>query len=332
MLSNVLKRKSVLFIGVEFYHYHLEIHRKMEHYGANVTFYSERDTSIKYGIVNRLFPKWLDKFQQSHYSSILKNIKGQTFDYLLVIRGYKMPLWFVQAIKKNNPNIKTIMYQWDANVNSPFLDLPPNYNVIDEFDRKFSFDYRDVEDHPALLKYSPTFYTDEIKDLAHQTERNVIYDFFYFGSYLPERYEGLLRFKTYVELHGYSLKTHFYMPLRYYLIERLKGTKLDSKLLSYKKMKREVYIDLLQKSKAIVDVSNAKQTGMAMRVIDALGAGKKILTTNKWITRDENCELNQIVIIDMKNISIPSGFLETKVQPVKFDFSIDKWLYNMFCS
>ena len=124
MLKDTFNGKRVLFIGVKFYDYHLEIKRKMEEYGASVSFFSERDTSIKYGIVNRLFHSKLDKYQELHYSSVLKKTDQIKFDYLFVIRGFKMPLSFVKTIKKKNPGIKCIMYQWDANTNSPFINLP----------------------------------------------------------------------------------------------------------------------------------------------------------------------------------------------------------------
>ena len=75
MFKKKLEGKNILFIGVKFYHYHQEIQSKMEEYGANVSFYAERDTSIKYGIVNRLFPKWLDKYQKIHYNSILRKVR-----------------------------------------------------------------------------------------------------------------------------------------------------------------------------------------------------------------------------------------------------------------
>jgi hypothetical protein len=330
MLKEVFNNKKVLFIGVAFYEYHLEIIKKIEQYGAKVTFFAERDTSIKYGIVNRLMPFWLDKYQQQHYTSILKKIENQEFDYLLVIRGLRMPLSFVRAVKAMNPGITSIMYQWDANVNSPFLNLEKGYDITGEFDKVLSFDYKDVEENP-WIKYSPTFYIDEVKQLANKAgaEQKKI-DFFFFGSYLPERYAGLLKFRDFAAQRGYTLHSHFYMSYRYYVIERLKGTKLDKSLISFKPMSRKEYLHLFNKSKAIVDVSNAKQTGMAMRVIDAIGTGKKVLTTNKWVTKEASYNPNQIAIIDLDNIELPPSFLEKEVEPSTADYSLDKWLENIF--
>ena len=326
-----LKGKSILYIGVKFYYYHQQLIDKLSAgYGAQVTYYPERDTSILFGVVNRLAPSYVGAYQQLYYKKILSHVVNKRFDYFLVIRGFKMPLWFVKKIKELNPGIKAINYQWDSNHNSPFMNLEPYYNIVPEFDIKLSFDYKDVQDF-ADLKYSPTFYTDEIKELAKEHPAIYKYDLFYFGSYLPERYEGLLKFIAFAEHNNYTIKTHFYMPLRYYVIERLKGVKIDWKLIKTFKMSRMSYINNLKKSKVIIDVSNAEQTGMAMRVLDGLGSGKKIITVNKWISSDRAYNANQIAIIDINRIDVPEHFIKGMETIVPNDeFTLDNWIERVF--
>lgn len=329
-LREVFNSKRVLYIGVAFYEYHLAVKHKIESYGAEVSFFAERDTSILYGLINRLLPRKLDAYQRLYYTSVVKQIKDLTFDYLLVIRGHRMPLTFVKQVKQLNPNIKCIMYQWDANINSPFINLDSAYDLTREFDKVFSFDYKDVKEN-SWIKYSPTFHIDEITSIRINTNNiENKYDFFFFGSYLPERYDGLLKFQAFAREHGYSFYSHFYMPYRYYFIERLKGKKIDRNLIKNNPMNRALYLDLFSKSNVIIDVSNAKQTGIAMRVIDAIGCGKKVLTTNKWIEQEKNINPDQIAIIDLNNIRLPSQFMEKKVTLSDSDYTIDNWLKNLF--
>ncbi|TCD23402.1 hypothetical protein EZ456_17510 [Pedobacter psychrodurus] len=327
-----LQYKNILYIGVKFYYYHQQLIDKLEDtYGARVDYFPERDTSILYGIINRLSPSRLEAYQEFHYRKILGEIIGKKFDYFLVIRGFKMPLWFVKKIKALNPGLKLINYQWDSNTNSPFINLPPQYNILPEFDVKLSFDYKDVADH-AQLGYSATFYTDEIKELGEKTNNeNFKYDLFYFGSYLPERYVGLLKFMEFAKKHKYSVKFHFYMPIRYFIIERLKGVKIDWKLIKFRKMSRTDYITNLSKSKTIIDVSNTKQSGMAMRVLDALGSGKKVITTNKWVTKDSIYDPRQIAVIDIEDIRLSDGFIKDNTYlPRKAEFNLDRWIERIF--
>ncbi|RZL69039.1 MAG: hypothetical protein EOO93_02725 [Pedobacter sp.] len=326
-----LKGKSILYIGVKFYYYHQQLIDKLSgSYGAQVTYYPERDTSILFGVVNRLAPSYIEAYQELYYKKMLNRLISKRFDYFLVIRGFKMPLWFVKKIKELNPGIKAINYQWDSNYNSPFMNLDPYYNIISEFDVKLSFDYKDVQDYDQL-QYSPTFYTDEIKELAKQNPADFKYDLFYFGSYLPERYQGLLKFIDFAKQNNYTIKTHFYMPFRYYLLERLKGVQIDWKLIKTFKMSRSSYISNLRKAKIIIDVSNTKQTGMAMRVLDGLGSGKKIITVNKWISSDKAYNANQIAIIDIDRIEISNEFIKggENISPNE-EFTLDKWIERIF--
>jgi hypothetical protein len=329
LFDGQLQGKKILFIGVKFYDYNEEIIRKLTAGGATVSFFYERDTSILYGIYNRLFNRRLDTFQANYYNQILEKVRSEKFDYLLVIRGHKMPVSFVKEIKDSNPRMVAIMYQWDSNYNSPFINLPTKLNVLPLFDRKFSFDYKDVAEH-TFLGYAPTFSTDEFRQL--NIENIEKYDFFYFGNYLPERYQGLIAFKEFAERNGYTICHYLYMHWRYYLIERLKGNKLDFRLIRFKKLSRKKYIKLFSMAKAIVDVSNGNQTGMAMRVLDALVAGKKIITTNHWIKKDTIYNPYQIAIIDLKNIELPKDFIEGKNAFPQADFSIDKWISTVFFS
>lgn len=233
-----------------------------------------------------------------------------------------MPLSFIQTLKQKNPGITSIMYQWDSSVRNPYQYLIP------EFDKVFSFDYKDVEDNPGV-KYLTNFYTDDITKISLKQVSNV-YDFFYFGSYLPERYDGLIKFKAYAESKGYSIKAHLMMSYKYYLKERIKGNKIDKQFINFKIMNRATYLKLLSQSKAVVDVCNRTQTGLSFRVLEALGAGKKILTTNNWVVKEVCFDPTQIVVIDLDNINIHPSFLEMSAKPNQIDYSLNKWLEKIF--
>lgn len=319
--------KKILFIGLKFYHFHDEIIKKIESYGAEVLFFPERNTSLLFGLVNRLYRKKLDWLQDRHFKSIQKKLKNVDFDYFFVIRGFKMPRWFVEWVKSSNPGVKTIMYQWDANSASPYLNLESGYDIVGLFNSVYSFDFRDVQENSDLLKYIPTFTVDEIQNLPSNTPQ--LYDFFYFGSYLPQRYQGMLKFQEYLAGTNHKLKIYFFMEWRYFWIERIKGEKLNSKLLHHKKMDRHQYFKWFSESKVIVDVSNPQQTGLALRVIDALAAGKRVITTNKWILNEPGIDPDQVCIVNMDSIHIPEDFFAEK-EFNRPNYTIDKWLHRIF--
>ena len=319
-LQGKLKGKKILFISAKFYHYNEEIISKMKACGAEVTFFYERDISLKYGIAKNIFPSYANKIQDQHYGNILARIEGKQFDYLFVIRGYKMEKWFTEAIKAKYPSIKTILYQWDS-----IYNWECDYrHMITWFDVTKTFDYKDAED--LSLPYVPTFHTDDFKV---KSADNPIYDLFFFGGYSYTRYEFVKRLKAYTEDHGIKLKIHLAISLKYYLREWVSGRRLNLSLLSLRQLSPKEYHEVFNQSNIIIDYTNPSQTGITMRSLDALGAGKKLLTSNGYITKEPGYDDRQIMTFDPQNIHIDTKFLSHESFPQQ-DYSIEKWLDAIF--
>jgi hypothetical protein len=315
-------KKSILFIAPKFHDYHLLIIVKLEILGYIVKFYPERDYSFLFKIINNIFNKHLIKYQINHYKKIIRNIKGIPFDYLFVIRGFMMDASFIKDFKVFNPSAKTLMYQWDSNKTNPFE------NVIDEFDHVYSFDYEDCENFKKI-NYLPLFYTDDIEN-SKDINMETVYDFFFMGTYIPERYAAVLSFMQYIKETKYSLKTYIHIPFTSLLKEYLAGNRLDKEIVSIYHLPRSMYIDLLQKSKIVVDVSNANQTGLSMRIIEALALGKKILTNNSNIIKDKYYNTNNIFIFDTKKPIIDQCFVDNNSSQSTDILSLEKWIGKIF--
>ncbi len=319
-LTLKLKGKKILFIGVKFYHFNDEIINKLNRIGSEVHFFHERNVSIKYGLAKNFFPKHVNSIQDNHYQHILRKVGDKKFDYLFVIRGYKMEPWFIEKLKANSPNLYTILYQWDSVTN---WECDYRY-LIPYFDSVKTFDYKDSLD--LNLEYVPTFHTDEFASIKTV---NPEYDLFYFGGYSTPRYEFLKRIKSYAKENNIKLKSHLAISLKYFLKEWLSGRKLDASLLSFKKLNKQEYLRLFKASNIIVDYANEMQTGITMRSLDALGAGKKILTSNEYIKNEPGYNPNQIQIFNPAHINIDHEFLSNRSFP-NLNYSIEKWLDKIF--
>ena len=66
-----------------------------------------------------------------------------------------------------------------------------------------------------------------------------------------------------------------------------------------------------------------------MRVIDALGSGKRVLTNNFNAVQEPGFNSRQIVIYDAKNLTLPE-YISADENFQERDYSIDKWLDNLF--
>lgn len=318
MLKDPVRGKRILFIGVKFYHYNDEIISKLKARGAEVVFFYERDITLKHAFIDSFLPDQMDKWQAQHYNGILTSISGQTFDYLLVIRGYKMPIGFESAVRSMNPNIRSILYQWDSLNNWNYLD------AMGSFDRVYTFDYKDAED--LNIKYIPTFHTDEFAVLKPV---KIKYDLFFFGNYTLERYQEMQKIIDFSVENGYRLKTHLFLSFKRYLRERIKGAKIDRKYVAFTRMNKYNYLQLFNESNIIVDITTETQSGLAMRVLDALGAGKKLITNNKHISAEPFYNPKQIYIVDPANFEIPASFFEEETFD-KINYSIDTWIDRIF--
>ncbi|WP_187261814.1 CgeB family protein [Pontibacter beigongshangensis] len=319
-VKNMLAGKKVLFIACKFYHYGDAIHEKFRSYGADVTFYYERDTSLKHVVMSNFFPDKMQAWQDRHYQKILQETEGKRFDYLIVIRGFRMENWFVDTIRKRNPGIYTILYQWDSYKawESDFRHLLPS------FDKTLTFDYDDCK--TLALPYAPTFYTDEYAGIKNGPYE---FDFIYCTNLSLEKYEFMIKFLAYASQRGYRVRTHLYISWLGYVLNRMKGYDIDYQHVSFRRLSRKEYFKLFCKSKTIVDFSGTSQTGITMRIIDALGSGKRVITNNVHVTKEPGYDPRQVVVYNANDIDLPDDITQEESFSKK-DYSIDKWMDNLF--
>ena len=104
--------------------------------------------------------------------------------------------------------------------------------------------------------------------------------------------------------------------------------------LKYKSLDLESVKELYQMSKVILDINHPHQTGLTMRTFEALGAGKKLITTNKSIMQYSFYNQNNIHVINRQDPVISKDFFETPFLPIadeiKYEMSISGWLSELF--
>jgi hypothetical protein len=318
-----LSNKRILFIGPKFHDYEILIKEELESKGAFVDFFAERSYSFIFTFINNFFKSYLKTFQAKHYGEITKKIKGKEYDYLFVIRGYMLPESFLSDFKKENPNSTKIMYQWDSERTNPFGHLIKSFDSVKSFDFEDCFNFN--------IQYVSLFYT---KDVEHYRNmiKNYESDFFFMGVFFKERYEGILKFKEFCLKNGYKLKPFLFMPFTTRVKYFLKGKKLDQSVISYKHMDRADYLKILAATRIMVDVSNPRQTGLAMRVIESLACKTKIVTNNRYFEKDVVVKNSGMVsLFNLSDIIITDEFFEIAFNnDEKVVDSIDEWLTKIF--
>ncbi|MGB5920493.1 hypothetical protein [Arcobacter sp.] len=321
----MLKHKKILLIAPKFHHYHLSIKEGIEQLGANVIFmydvvnnkfFNNIRHRTKYPI-NRVFDNFYHKYMLSQIDD--------SFDIIFLIRGELIDKVFLEKVRKKALNAKFVMYQWDSLAHHKYKDIIPY------FDKVYSFDKKDAK--TLNIKYLPLFYTQEYK-IVRNSSQDKIYDIVFFGTHHSGRLDIIKKIESLSKKNNLKFKHHLYTNAFYKFKLRLFSSfpKEDLKYLKTKTLTLKDIVKIYEQSKAVLDIEMSNQTGLTIRTIEALGAGKKLLTTNKEIINSEIYDSNYVQIIDRDDIKIDSDFFKDNAidntEKLK-KYSLENWLIQI---
>jgi hypothetical protein len=328
-LERYLEDKNILFLSVKTFNIEMEIIKKLEEHGARVTYYDERpgNTNFIKGII-RLKRSLIQNKIDSYYRKILTEISELKFDFFFLNRGEIVPEFFLRELRKKQLNCKFILNTWDS-----FANLNHPVTILRYFDRKYTFDANDAIEHQ--INFRPLFYLDAFKNLNSLDKE---FDILFLGTAHSDRYiisKLVKRWATENELLTFC---YYYMHGRLvYCFKKIFDKSFGDfnfRDLSFKPLKLSDIVRLYQKSSVILDVNHPLQSGLTMRTFEAIGAKKKLITTNRNISKYPFYNENNIFIIDRNNINLELSFFEKSYVEIDTNLyeklSIDGWLYNLF--
>lgn len=275
---------------------------------------------------------WTEEFK--------KEIENIHFDVLLVIENTCFKKSFIPYLKSINPNIKTIWFLWDT------FETQQKWHrdYIPLFDKVYTFDRDDAKKYN--LEYYPDFYID------YKGGDNHKYDICFIGSAFGTK--TLYRVKMTKQLQQQcdklGLKSFFYIRYYDYPVQKNPLKKLITNIFpnEHKRVmqayKSEPYMhenpmpleecnNVMQNSDIIVDMNHPNRQGMTINAITAIATGKKLITTNRRIVKEEFYNPNNILIVDEQHPVIPAEFITSKVEPVNVTYlRMDNWLKHVINS
>jgi hypothetical protein len=331
-LQENLKGKKILFFSVRTFNLEIEIKTKLEELGAKVTFYDERPSNNDF--VKGLLRINRNLFQISinnYYEKILFKVSNIKFDFLFVNRGEIVPSFFLERLRKDQPNCKFIYYTWDS-----FSNHPHPVTILKYFDRKFTFDSIDAVKYK--INFRPLFFIDGFKNIKYTNSLTYKYDLLFIGTAHSDRYIISSTIVDFCKLNGLSSFCYYYMHGRLvylykYLFDK-SFKKFDLKKLSFESLDSSKIYDLYKISNVILDINHPGQKGLTMRTFEAMGAGKKIITTNSEVKKYCFYRPSNILVIDREKIELSKSFFISNFEPVSekiYDkMSIEGWLRCIF--
>lgn len=236
------------------------------------------------------------------------------YDYVFVICPdliHIKHLAYLKTISK-----KTIVYYWDG-----FEHFPKYKESVAYFDECFSFDPVDVKKYN--LKFITNFYFCEDRN----TETNT--DLFFLSSF-DSRFPLIQKIASALEKQ--NKKTIIYQHTKDK--NSIQKFKSDSIIFIEKYISFAETIEFMKKTKIILDIHKGIQHGLSFRVFEAMGLGKKLITTNLDIVNYDFYNPENIFVWKKDTTEIPSSFLNTNYQELPKDiykkYSQKSWVKKVF--
>lgn len=328
-----LNGKTVLLLAPKFFGYEIEIKKELENIGAKVIYYDERPKNDFFTkVFIRLNLKSLiSKKIKKYYQNIEKKIVNIKFDYIFLLNVETVPLKFIDNIKNNNLNVKIVTYFWDSlNNRKQSLEY---LNYSDSF---FSFDSNDININKAI-QFLPLFYVNDYKNIA--TKKNeLVYDISFIGTVHSDRYTIIKKIEEQAKKFNLEIYFYFYSPSKIlFFFQKL--FKKDFKFIkwddvSFESLNKSNVLDIIEKSKCIIDIQHPFQTGLTMRTIEILGAKKKLFTTNKNVENYDFYKNDNIFIINRNEPKLDFDFFKKDYKEVDTTiyekYSLKSWLKTIF--
>lgn len=327
----ILENKRVLFIAPKFFGYEIEIKKEMEKMGAVVDYFDERpkNSTFMKAAIRLNMKKIITKETKRHYKKIVDKSKENKYDYVIIINPETISEKNILDIKNNQTNADFILYMWDSIKNKK-----NSLNSMKYFNKVYTFDKTDLT-ISEKIKFRPLFYISDYEKIA--AKNSFEYDICFIGTAHSDRYQLLKNIEKQALEKGLKIYYYFYFPSKIFFLFRKVFDK-NFKIAKYSdfvfnSLSKQEVIDIVAKSKVIIDIQHPNQTGLTMRTIEMLGAKRKLITTNTNIQEYDFYNENNIDIVDRKNPKLNINIIKNRYfninQEVYKKYSINSWLLEI---
>lgn len=322
---NKVMSKKILFIAPDFYGFNDVIYSGLKQYsGCHVTnivsAYTKRYEYKHYGErLKNLFLKTFcninikDVRQKKDFYEILCN--NISYDQVIINRPDVISDEHLLVLKSKTKVMKVIF--WDS-----LAKIEAQSPKIKFFDKCFSFDKRDCDTYGFIEQLN--FYFHEGKKSIPEK-----FDVLFWGTE-DGRINHLIKILNYLNTRSLKARAILYNPNAKYEHPHSKSDYINVTNLSIP-FSESYKINL--STKIILDLAHQNQTGLSFRPFDAMGLGKKLITTNENILNYDFYKPENILYIDPDNIDIPNEFLAAPYQEIdqtiKEKYSLENWIKNL---
>lgn len=321
---------KLLLIMPQFFNYPQIIISELNNMGYEVDFFDDRpSTNVWIKAAIRINKNVIQIYIKRYFTRIMETIIKQKYDVVFLISGQSLSFSeeMIRQIKECQPQAKFVLYQWDSQKNFPFIKVVHKY-----FDKCYSFDRYDTDENPNL-KFLPLFYSREYEEIGKVKQINYKYDFCFVGTAHPPKYKFIKMMTTQLKsIYSEQFIYFFYPSPIVFIYRKIRNPELRKAHYNefhFVPLKAQEMHEVFVNSRCILDSPQSGQLGLTIRVLEALGAKKKLITTNQDIINyDFYCPENIYVYggkIDLENVFFKSDYIEIDYKIYK-KYSLENWL------
>ncbi len=320
--------KKILFFSPAFFGYEEKIKNKMIELGVEVDAFDVRSVTGAFErALLKIAPDLFTKKTESYYAHIYSKIKNRNYDYILIVKCDMPTERVLHVFRKHFKHAKCCLYMWDSMKNIPNVEKKFKY-----FDYISSFDRYDCMRHPQI-RFRPLFYCDEYRKNTRMKEE---YDLCFIGTVHSDRWRILKELKKQAEKKGFRVFYYLYLQSKfiYWFYKIVKPEFWDTKKtqFQFEKLSSEEIAREVEKSKIVIDIQHPKQVGLTIRMIEMIGMGKRVITTNADIRNYDFYTPINISIIERKNpkldLDIDKDYDPPREKIYK-GYSLETWIYGV---
>lgn len=263
--------------------------------------------------------RWLRKMNSSltrfFYNKWYINI--ESYDRIVVMDvALMMDSSLLKNISRTAPNADKFVYSWNIVKNDDvFLK---QLNEVKRFGFKFySYDKNDCS--RLGIEFNTIMYDPNVTN----EDMPITWDVVFLG-FVKDRKEQLL--SLYNAFRSFNMNPLFTIVDKNGEYSNL-PFRINDSYVSYSD-----YLDMVRRSRAILDITQKGQDGFSMRVMEAIFLGKKLISTNKALVDADFYDSNNILIVESDNIDpiVLKEFMNADFHPypkeIKDYYSIRSWV------
>lgn len=327
--SGFLAGKRVLFVSAKLFSISDNIRTAMERLGAVVDYFDERpsNTPLMKALI-RINRNLVASAINTYYDRMIEATASIDFDYILFTKGESVSARQLRRLRELHPRARMVLYHWDA------IYYNHHAKAINRcFDKVATFDRPDAEEYG--MEFLPLFYTPEYSAIQPIADNRIDYAAAFIGTTHSDRYAIATSVARQLASYGQNVMMYFYFQSRMMYYKRMYADRIIDRewkeCFHFSPLSHREILDAYSHTVALIDVQWPHQRGLTMRTIEALGARRKLITTNTDIVNYDFYDEDNILVVDRDHPHVPSSFTETPFRPLPANiyrrYSIASWLH-----